>query len=95
MGTHHLLVFHVPVSNYGNGYNKHTGIFTAIQSGVCVFSLITFPGRGSYAAMDIYRNNEVVGQVYRDMTTSHEFSSSSMVAFFFVSIGDATYLRTS
>ena len=95
IGTHHTLVFDVPVSNYVKGCNKHTVICTAPQSGVYIFPLIIFPGRGSYVAVDIYRNSEVVGQVYGDMTTSHEFSSSSMVAVISVTIGDATYLRTS
>ena len=95
IGTHHQLVFDVPVTNYGNGYNKHTGIFTAPQSGVYAFSFTIFPGRGSYVTMNIYRNSEVVGQVFGDMTTSHEFSSSSMVAVISMTIGDATYLRTS
>lgn len=44
--------------------------------------------------MDFNRNSEAVGQVYGDMTTSHEFSSSSMVAVIYMTIGDATYLRT-
>jgi hypothetical protein len=43
--------------------------------------------------VDFYRNSEVVGQVYGDMTTSHEFSSSIMVAVIYMTIGDATYLR--
>ena len=60
-----------------------------------VFSLTIFPGRGCYVAVDFYRNSEVVGQVYGDMTTSHEFSSSIMVAVIYMTIGDATYLRTS
>jgi hypothetical protein len=47
IGTHHQLVFDVPVTNYGNGYNKHTGIFTAPQSGMYAFSFTIFPGRGS------------------------------------------------
>ena len=60
-----------------------------------VFSLTIFPGRGSYVAVDIYRNSEVVGQVYGDMPTSHAFSCTSMVAVIYMAIGDATYLRTS
>ena len=60
-----------------------------------VFSLAIFPGRGSYVAVDIYRNSEVVGQVYGDMTTSHAFSSFSMVAVISMTIGDDAYLRTS
>ena len=60
-----------------------------------VFFLAIFPGRGSYVAVDIYINSEVVGQVYGDMPTSDAFSSSSMVAVFYMTIGDATYLRTS
>jgi hypothetical protein len=45
--------------------------------------------------VNIYRNSEVVGHVFGDMTTSHEFSSSSMAAVISMTIGDATYLRTS
>ena len=90
-----LLVFDIPVSNYGNCYSKHTGICTAAQGGVYVSSLIIFLGRGSYVAVNIYKNSEVVWQLYRDMTTSHAFSSSSMVPVIYMSIGVATYFRTS
>ena len=95
IGTHHQLVFDVPVTNHDNSYNKHTGIFTAPQSGVYAFSFTVFPGRGSYVAVNIYRNSEFVGQVYGEVTMSHEFSRSSMVAVISMTIGDATYLRTS
>jgi hypothetical protein len=47
IGPHHQLVFAVLVTNYGNGYSKNTGIFTAPQSGVYAFSFIVFPDRGS------------------------------------------------
>jgi hypothetical protein len=45
--------------------------------------------------VNIYRNSEVVGHVFGDMTTSHEFSSFSMAAVISMTIADATYLRTS
>jgi hypothetical protein len=90
IGTHHPLVFDVLVTNYGNGCNKHTGILTAPQSGVYVFSFTIFPGRGSYVTVNIYRNSEVDRQVYGDITANHEFSSSSVIAAISMTIGDAT-----
>lgn len=94
IGTHHPLIFDVPVTNYGNGYNKHTGIFTAPQSGVFVFSFTIFPDRGSSIAVNIYRNSEVVGQVY-SYISSPDFSGTSMVAVLSMTIGDVTFIRTS
>lgn len=94
IGTHHPLIFDVPVTNYGNGYNKHTGIFTAPQSGVYVFSFTIFPDRGSSIAVNIYRNSEVVGQVY-SYISSPDFSGTSMVAVLSMTIGDVTFIRTS
>ena len=94
IGTHHPLIFDVPVTNYGNGYNKHTGIFTAPQSGVFVFSFTIFPDRGSSIAVNIYRNSEVVGQVY-SYISSPDFSGTSMVAVLSMRIGDVTFIRTS
>jgi hypothetical protein len=94
IGTQHPLIFDVPVTNYGNGYNKHTGIFTAPQSGVFVFSFTIFPDRGSSIAVNIYRNSEVVGQVY-SYISSPDFSGTSMVAVLSMRIGDVTFIRTS
>ena len=94
IGTHHPLIFDVPVTNYGNGYNKHTGIFTAPQSGVFVFSFTIFPDRGSSIVVNIYRNSEVVGQVY-SYISSPDFSGTSMVAVLSMTIGDVTFIRTS
>ena len=94
IGTHHQLVFDVPVTNHGNGYNKHTGIFTAPRSGVYVFSFTIFPDRGSSIAVNIYRNSEVVGQVY-SLIGNPNFSGTSMVAVLSMTIGDVTFIRTS
>lgn len=94
IGSHHPLVFDVLVTNYGNGYNKHTGIFTAQQNGVYAFSFTVFPNYGSYVAVNIYRNSEVVGQVYSH-NNHPNFSGTSMVAVVSLSIGDVTFIRTS
>lgn len=94
IGTHHPLVFDLPVTNYGNGYNKHTGIFTAPQGGVYVFSFTVFPDRGSAIAVNIYRNSEVVGKVFSNIA-SGDFSGTSMVAVVSMNIGDVTFIRTS
>jgi hypothetical protein len=53
-----------------------------------------FPDRGSSIAVNIYRNSEVVGQVY-SYISSPDFSGTSMVAVLSMTIGDVTFIRTS
>nr|KAG5687039.1 hypothetical protein BaRGS_002412 [Batillaria attramentaria] len=54
IGTHGTLKFGTAVSNVGNGYNTHTGIFTAPYPGTYLFLLTVLAT--DYAELEIVEN---------------------------------------
>ncbi|CAC5416604.1 unnamed protein product [Mytilus coruscus] len=94
VGKHHPIVFDHVTLNVGNGYNKHTGAFTAPVSGIYIFTFTLFPNRGSYMAVNIFKNSEVIAQIYTEMGTGM-FSATTPVAVIDMNVGDTAFVRVS
>ncbi|XP_076109034.1 complement C1q-like protein 4 [Mytilus galloprovincialis] len=94
VGKHHPIVFDHVNLNVGNGYNKHSGTFTAPKSGIYVFTFTLYPNRGSWMAVNIFKNTEVIAQVYTEMG-SGMFSATTPVPVVDMNVGDIAYVRTS
>lgn len=58
------LVFQTAVTNVGNHYNRHSGIFTAPVHGVYVFSWTLAISEGHYIYTQIFVNSNAVGATY-------------------------------
>lgn len=58
------LVFQTAVTNVGNHYNRHSGIFTAPVPGVYVFSWTLAVSEGHYIYTQIFVNSNAVGATY-------------------------------
>ena len=95
IGLHHSLIFDVVITNLGNGYNKHTGAFIAPQDGVYVLTLTIFPNRGTITSVHILRSNDVVGEIFGDMSSGPHLSGSTGVVVVTMNTGDAATIRTS
>ncbi|XP_076106986.1 uncharacterized protein LOC143075460 isoform X2 [Mytilus galloprovincialis] len=94
VGKHHPIVFDHVTLNVGYGYNKHTGAFTAPVSGIYVFTFTLFLNRGSNMAVNIFKNSEVIAQVYTEMRTD-TLSGTTPVAVVDMNVGDTAFVRTS
>ncbi|XP_052074093.1 uncharacterized protein LOC127711976 [Mytilus californianus] len=94
VGKHHPIVFDHVILNVGNGYNKHTGAFSAPISGIYVFTFTLFPNRGGAMTVNIFKNSEVIAQIYTQMRNDM-FSATTPVAVIDMNVGDTAFVRTS
>ncbi|XP_063397262.1 uncharacterized protein LOC134681548 [Mytilus trossulus] len=87
-----------PETNVGKhhpiGYNKHSGTFTAPKSGIYVFTFTLFSSRGGAMFVNIFKNSEVIAQVYTEMRTD-TYSGTTPVAVIDMNVGDIAFVRTS
>ncbi|XP_063397264.1 complement C1q-like protein 4 [Mytilus trossulus] len=91
---HHPIVFDHVILNVGNGYNKHSGAFTAPKSGIYVFTSLLFPSRGGNMAVNIFKNSEAIAQIFTEAGTD-TFSGTTPVAVVEMNVGDIVFVRTS
>ncbi len=54
-----VVIYDQVVTNIGNGYNKHTGIFTVPTAGTYFFNIYFMSYNPSTTALGIFVNNEV------------------------------------
>lgn len=94
IGKHHRIVFDHVTLNIGNGYNKHSGTFTAPKTGIYVLTFTLFSNRGGAMSVNIFKNSEVSTQIYTQMRTD-TYSGTTPVAVIDMNVGDIAFLRTS
>ena len=63
-GHGQALVFQTAVTNVGNHYNHHNGVFTAPDQGVYVFTWTIVVAENGYIYTQIFVNSDVVGAMY-------------------------------
>lgn len=78
-GPHHVIVYDHVVTNSENGYNKHTGAFTAPKSGMYVFSWTTFVDPRSYFPIELAVNSHRAGIVFVHASTTFNGITGSVV----------------
>ena len=77
LGDGQAVKYNDVISNYGGGYNRWTGHFTAPLKGLYLFSCTIMADRGSYLHIEIVKNGKRIGAVHSN--TSHWDQGSQTV----------------
>ncbi|CAG2255657.1 C1QL [Mytilus edulis] len=90
-GAGRRLVYDVTKTNEGNGYNRHTGVFTCPKTGIYVFTWVT---RMCYSehSTELMINNTIYGSTFLRAKDGDDGSVSGTVVAH-VSKGDTVYVR--
>ncbi|XP_062605679.1 complement C1q-like protein 3 [Saccostrea cucullata] len=94
--AHHTLIYDHEVTNIGNGYSKHSGIFTAPVDGVYVFTWNTFTvtnnGGQEYMSIEITLNSQPVGATF--VQGGGDYAGVTGIIVLSVQKNDVIYTRT-
>ncbi|XP_063417129.1 collagen alpha-2(VIII) chain-like [Mytilus trossulus] len=93
-GHHHTIIFDSVLANSGNGYNNHTGAFTAPLGGMYVFAFTVVGYFGTRMPVQLVVNSNIVGATAGDSLSSTLYPSSSTVVVIHLNQNDACFLRT-
>ncbi|VDI02034.1 Hypothetical predicted protein, partial [Mytilus galloprovincialis] len=88
------IVFDIVVSNFGNGYDPKTGIFTAVKSGTYLLFAdmrTTFEDGTHLCWIDLLKNGSPVTTVF--LATNSQMSTDSTLAIIHLDIGNKVWLR--
>ncbi|XP_048744149.1 uncharacterized protein LOC125657547 [Ostrea edulis] len=93
-GPHHTIIFDVPVTNLGNGYNHFSGTFSVPSSGVYVFSwTITCSPRG-YVYTQLVANDGVLGTMLTNSQTTDDWIQTTSLVVKELNQNAVIYVRT-
>lgn len=90
---HHVYVFDVVRTNFGNAYHPSTGVFTVPESDVYVF-IWTFLNSAFYSTQLMINTEDWWGGVYAHSGSSSTMQSTSVVVVH-VNKGDDVFVKTS
>lgn len=93
--NHHTIIFDIPVTNLGNGYNHFSGIFSVPTSGVYVFSWTIADSMAGYVFSELVVNADVVGGILTQTLSDNDRISTTGLVVKEVRQGDVVYVRTS
>jgi hypothetical protein len=93
-GPLHTIVFDVPVTNLGNGYNYQSGIFTVPSSGVYVFSWTITCSPLGFVYTQLVANDDPVGAIITNSQNNDDWLSTTGLVVKLVNKGDEVYVRT-
>ena len=94
-GPHHTIIFDVPVTNVGNGYNHFSGIFSVPSSGVYVFSWTIADSPQGFIFSELVVNSDVIGGILTQTLTDNDRISTTGLVVKEVAAGNVVYVRTS
>nr|XP_011412477.3 uncharacterized protein LOC105317520 isoform X2 [Crassostrea gigas] len=86
--------FDTILTNIGNHYNKHSGIFTAPQHGVYVFTWNLYCHAEGYIFSQLVVNSNVVGAMLTDSEGASNSRSHTNIVVVEVNQGDIVFVRT-
>lgn len=90
----YTIKFDTIVTNIGSSYNRYTGVFTAPQDGVYVFSWNLYcSSDGAYFYSQLVANSNVVGAMFTDATGANYTRTTTNVVVVEINIGDVIYVR--
>ncbi|XP_061188901.1 uncharacterized protein LOC133197077 [Saccostrea echinata] len=89
----HTIKFDIIVSNIGNHYNLHSGIFTSPQHGVYVFTWNLYCRAGGYIFSQILVNSNAVGGMLTSSNGATSFRTTTGVVVMEVNQGDVVFVR--
>ena len=90
----HIIRFDTIVTNIGSHYNRHSGMFTAPEQGVFVFSWNLYCHSGGYIFSQLVVNSNVVGAMFTSGEGANGIRSTTEVVVVQVNAGDVLYVRT-
>ncbi|XP_060608025.1 uncharacterized protein LOC132760136 [Ruditapes philippinarum] len=95
LGDHHTIIFDKPITNIGNAYSVHSGIFQAPLKGVYVFTmtLMVVPRHSEY--LDIVVDGNLINQIFADASSVDDFISTTKQWVLDLNVGSEVWIRTS
>ncbi|XP_060569508.1 complement C1q-like protein 4 [Ruditapes philippinarum] len=87
IGVHQNIVFSDVITNIGNGYNNHHGVFVAPVSGLYMFSTTLLSGKNVEFAASIEINGSDVVRMY-ERGTDNRHGSATQIVIVHLSKGD-------
>lgn len=89
-GSGHTIIYDVVMTNYGGGYNGHTGVYTVPIDGLYSFTWITRVQCSSAYTSELHVNNKIAGSVYI-YCGSNSNAGNAVIE---VRKGDSVFVRT-
>ena len=90
----HIIRFDTIVTNIGSHYNQHSGVFTAPEQGVYVFSWNLYCRSGGYIFSQLVVNSNVVGALFTSGEGDNALRTTTEIVVVQVNAGDVVYVRT-
>lgn len=92
---HHILVFNAIKTNIGEGYNKHSGMFTAPAAGVYVLTCTIYSGDHGATAFGIFVNDGMVGSTFGETDdVGGDYDSETAIVVVSLNQNDDVYIRS-
>ena len=89
----HTIKFDSIVTNVGSHYNQHSGMFTAPEQGVYVFSWNLYCTPGGYFYSQLVVNSNVVGAMLSSAEGATSYRVTTGIVVVQVKAGDVVYVR--
>ena len=90
----HTINFDTTITNFGNHYNTFSGIFTASQHGVYVFTWNLYcGGNGGFIYSQLVVNSDVVGAMVTDARGTDYARTTTGVVVVEINNGDIVFVR--
>lgn len=92
--TSHVIVYDNVVTNIGGHYNRHTGVFTAPQSGTYVFTFTVYCNTEGGVILELMANSYIFDGVLCNAQGADWHRTASSTAVKQINQGDAIFIRT-
>ena len=91
---HHIFVYDIVKTNLGSAYNRYSGMFTAPDDGVYVFTWTIFSDYNSIVFTQIVVNSATFDNMLTDSQEIHDIHSGTKLIVVSLTRGDVVYVRT-
>ncbi|XP_028261655.1 complement C1q-like protein 2 isoform X3 [Parambassis ranga] len=87
------LVYRRVITNEGNAYNQHTGIFTAPVAGTYYFTFFYHAGGQHWVKLDLMKNSQIMVDSSDHQTVNDGADNGGNAAFLRLQRGDQVFVR--